>query len=308
MSESVEVIYFPTQFTLMICPLISTLSTFIVLVACFISKNYKNPLGPMIIGINIADFLFCVAKVVVWLNPMKTDLFCKILQAISTLGLTASMVWGALFGHALQAVVKAKKADIVRRYLVYYLIFSITVPLAMALSTLTTNYVEYSSTADTCVHTVKVGGYDYLYTIYAGIPVLLSCILSAVWYVIAAQEIRKTWDQSSTLDLLFLVVYPAILLICWMPNVVVNICIALGASVSPTVVTVCQGFCQLQGFFDALVYGKSRNVIQKLRMLVCRKRLLNNDDNGGRESRSVTQQINQEMTRTDTLDTMEDEL
>lgn len=62
-------------------------------------------------------------------------------------------------------------------------------------------------------------------------------------------------------------IYPGIVVVCWMPTLTKNTLISMGITLPFAVGRISIVLSQLQGFLDAVVYGS-----QSIRMISCKKR------------------------------------
>lgn len=292
--EYVEVVLFPIGMPYLISPILSGIATFIVIVCCIIFKSYKEPLGLMIFGITISDFAFCYVKTVysIWLP--STDFMCKLAQGIGQYGVVSSVLWGAFFGHALLLITRSFQIDVLKTVTKYYLFFAVTVPLGLATLSIMTDYVVYENVngVERCIHKVYKGSVDVTFAVFTTIPLLIGCILSIVWYAMAAKKLKQVIQGDNAKHLLTLIVYPAIMLGCWLP-VLGNFTLSpFGLESSAETRALFQAIDQMQGLLDALIYGGSKHALitKFFLMLFCKKRRASNAvemQNSGRSNSST---------------------
>lgn len=272
-SGTTDYIFFPA--TSIICPAISTIAGLCVLTAFFVGKSLREgALNIMILAINIADLIFSFTKTSTSIIKPMDEVHCKFLQSLSQGAIISSVLWGAFFGHALYAVSKFGNAEILSKYMKYYFIFGVFLPLGVALGLTFSEYVIYSPENDgVCIHRVRDDRMDYESIIFFIIPLTVGCVLSVVWYFMAARRIKSLFLEGDKGNLAMLIIYPGITLLCWVPMLIVNAHTLLGFVPSQSLVVTARALDQLQGFFDAIVYGGSIAVIRNTCKRACRRPL-----------------------------------
>lgn len=261
-SEIVQ--YFPMEMPYVIMPILSSIASAIVLITCVVAKLYKQPLDIMLFWINLSDFLFCFPKAFTLLLPPSGDAYCRITQFTTHFGVIASVVWGSLFAHALVLVLTSENTEILKKAIRVYLSISIIVPTALSVYCLTTDYVHYlyRENGHTCVHEVIQGKADYYSIIFTGMPILFCCLISIIFYIIAARRLNQI-TEGPKLYMLALVLYPGVVLMCWAPSLITNLLIMLGVKPNPVLLQIFQALDQTLGFWDALIYGASKKSLQE---------------------------------------------
>lgn len=255
-----EMVYFPLNIDSLITALLSAIATTIVILLSLIFKLYKKPTSLMVFAINIAHALFYYTKLSVLVQPPTSDSYCKFLNVFNIYGLESTSIWSALFAHAFYFIVKYPSSCDTRLPRVikkYYLPIAVLFPLINGALSLFTNHLIYSETAGTCVHRVYPDQFDVTGHLFFRFPILLTCLASIVWYKMAINKIFALQDTRRGTELYVFMIYPGILLLCWGPHVVIQTAVQLGLPVSRTLVNISIYLSYLQGFFDALVYGKS---------------------------------------------------
>ena len=252
-----EMVFFPLEITSLIPVFLSAISTGTIVALSLIFKLYKRPLSLMILAINIAHVCFHFSKLSVLIFQPSNDFHCSILGIINIFGIESSAYWIALFAHAFYIVAKYKNVDAVPQLMKYYVIFAVILPLISAFSSYFEEHFSYSDTKGTCVHRFYPGEFDVWANIYVFIPVWIACISTIVWYKMAINKIAELRRGKAGVDLYVLMIYPCILILCWGPNLIVRAIMQFGGSVNETLNSIALFLVNMQGFFDALVYGKS---------------------------------------------------
>lgn len=262
----IEMVYFPLQINSLIAVLISAIATIIILTLSLIFKLYKRPTALMVLTMNIAHFSFYYSKLSVLVYQPESDFHCRILTIMHIYGLQSAVIWGALFAHAFYIVVKYHETCDVElpRMVKYYMLIAVALPLFNGILAAICGQLEYSDVEKTCVHRVYRDRFDVNGNIWVRIPVAFACIASLFWYKRAINTLSALQGKKKkSAELYILMIYPSILLFCWGPHGVLQVLIQLGLH-SPTVSALSDIFVfltNLQGTFDAIVYGRSIGIV-----------------------------------------------
>ena len=270
--QPVYLIVFPVKMPYLAVTILSCVSTFAVIVVAIMLKAYKKPLGTMILGITISDFVFTLTKTMGSIFIPQTGFLCNLLQTICLYGIVSSVMWGAFFGHALLITSKTFQVELLEKYKKYYIVFGSITTLGYEMLNLLTNNVEYlpdETGVVRCIHITYPGTFDYAFSLFLTFPVLSGIILSVIWYVKAAKNLRVLIKGDNVKHLLTLIVYPAIMLICWFPLIAVNALSQFGVAVSLQLQALVLAFAQMQGLINALVYGVSMNTLVANTLCFC---------------------------------------
>lgn len=249
-ADYTDVIFYPVRFPWAITPIISCIATFLVIVGSILTNSYKTHLGKMILLLNLADFIFAATKTVGSLVVPQTDLLCSILNSSAHFGVVSSVVWGVCFGHALLMAAKSQTTS-VSQYFQTYRVVALLLPLVLAVTMCFSDYV-ITDGKNHCVHRLPMGKFDTSYFIYAQVPLLSCCALSLAFYVLAFCRFKGLEIQGTSY---ILILYPAIMLLCWLPIMSASVTVLLGVNVSSKLVAFFEAMGQLQGFLDAIAYG-----------------------------------------------------
>lgn len=252
-----ELVWFPCQISPLISILISGIATITVVFLSVIFKLYKRPLSLMVLAISIAHVLFYFSKLSVLVFQPQSDLHCRILSILCVFGINSAVIWGALFAHAFYITLKYQNINEVSRMMKYYLIGAVLLPIFSGILSFLTNHLFYSPTEGTCVHRIYPNRFDVSDNICVLFPVWVACIASIIWYKMAINKISELqWTQTGS-ELYLLMIYPGILVFCWAPTLVTQTAMQFGATPSQTLNNILIFITNMQGLFDALVYGRS---------------------------------------------------
>ena len=253
-----DMVYFPHRIRFLIPVLISAIATGIVVLLSLAFKLYKRPLSGMILAMNISHVLFYCSKLSVLFLPPHSNFHCGILSVINVFGLQSGEFWGAVFAHAFYIALKHQTTSEIPRMMKYYVIIAVIVPLINGLASLPTSFLIYSDTEKTCVHRIYFGRIDIESDLFTMIPMWIACIASAIWYKKAINKIAGLQETEAGPELYVLMIYPGILLVCWGPALIFEALLQFGlVGPNPTAFQIFNYLVNIQGFFNALVYGKS---------------------------------------------------
>ena len=253
MNEPQKIVFLPTDWELNISVMISAASTFLVVVYALYAKITKDVLGKMVLALNASDLLFTLVMLSVHVYKPDSDIYCKVIQAFAHCSLLLSLMWGTFFGHGFYSIVKYRTMSSLENAFKYYVIVSLTVSVSVGFGTILTEYSTYDGAMAQCVHTV--GSPDITLIAFSQIPIFTLTILGLIWYVYAAVMLRREESDVKIKHPLTLLVYPGIVILCWLPVNIVTTAAGFGYTPSKFIDFTTKNLFQLQGFFDALVYG-----------------------------------------------------
>lgn len=256
--EYTDVKFFPPGIYFALSCGLSAVASVIVSIACLLTGLHKELLGLMIFAINFADAIFFTVKLFASALQPQGAFACDLALSIGYFGLISSVFWSALFGHALYIVSRSQNYQALPKYSKIYQVFAFGLPLLLALFQLPTNFVIFSSESNACVHRFYQNAVDYVYLAFIYIPIGGSMVLSIIWYLLAALKFKRMVNTDNSTEIFTLLIYPAILLICWGPIFIKNLLVIFNIQMSAELTFCIQIVSLLQGFFDALVYGVSK--------------------------------------------------
>ena len=250
--------------------LLSMTSTGIVVILCITSKYYKNALGFMVFWVNLTDFMFSLAKSSVLVYDPASDVHCRLLEFVANFGLRSSIIWGAAFGHSLLAFTRSRDEKVFIGMRSLYLVFAVIVPLGIASASAGVGFAVYSPNEGTCVHRIPIDGPDYQYIFISCVPIFSAIAMNLYYYFRTIWEIKSLLKETPSKEYLTLLWYPAIVVICWAPILIVTLVIA-GTNAQNTQILekIVMSLSELHGFLDAIVYGRSKNVFQEFLRCFC---------------------------------------
>lgn len=251
-----DLIFLPLEATSSITGFISFVATGLFVILGFYYKIYQRVLGKLVLIVNLADFVFIFARPLSYIYKPTDDLYCRLIIAISHAALMTSFTWGVFFAHTLYETVKQQNIHPFSRFFKYYCIISVIISTALGAGVLLSDYVFYSEgEAKTCVHRVYFRKFDPTMTFLMTIPTLVLCALCIMWYILGANNMRKLFPNFQHREVIPLLLYPAIVIVCYFPALITHILIIYEIKPGEGVETFLQNLFQLHGFFNVLAYG-----------------------------------------------------
>lgn len=244
---------------------LSSFATFLVLILVTKTKLYKEPFGFMVFWVIFTDFLMSFPRLVAAVFPPQNELTCRILLSITHFGLISSLFWSSFFGHALLTFLKTEDVNAVSKVKKYYIFFAVFCVLLHSAVVLITDYIQYSDKLNTCVHHKIKGELDMQVMFFTTAPMAITFALSLFWYLLAAFKIRSVMRKGHGSQILKIMLYPAILFICWTPYSVANLMVDFGLEISCVLVKLARSIGPLQGFLDCVIFGSSRRFFREVK-------------------------------------------
>lgn len=252
-----DMVYFPRSIDLLISVFLSAIATGVVVLLSLIFKLYKKPLSRMVLAINVAHVFFYYSKLSVLVFPPQTTFHCRILAITVVFGMESAAIWGALFAHSFYITLKYQSTLEILRMMKFYVLLAVVVPLISGIVSFSTNFFIYAEKEGTCVHRVYSDRIDIQYDVFVITPIWLACVVGIIWYKMAINKIARLQESQVGAEVYVLLIYPGILLFCWSPLMTTQTAMGFGATPGRMLVEVCIFLANMQGFCDALVYGRS---------------------------------------------------
>lgn len=262
--------FFPLHRVPQSCAWISLTSCVVVLTLACLLRLHANSFGKLICGVLLGNIFSTLPKVMAFFLDLESVLMCEWLEAIEFFGRNSNFLWSMCFAHASYTVITKLDIKHIQTNLKYYTLLSIILPLLLSIIQPFTDYVSYAHDMRTCVHEVTVGEIDVLYILFGDLPLVTISGLSIYFYINCLLGVRDYFTEHKSTKTYTLMLYPAIMLLCWLPSAVINVLMVFGARPGP-INTILWLECLplLQGFFDALAYGVSRQVVRRACRMEC---------------------------------------
>ena len=260
--------YFPVSVPDTIASTLSLAATTTMLIVLYLTKAYQAQLHKMVLFLLFADFLHTLAFVSTLIHYPSNTTECKVAFAVVFFGKNSSLFWSATFAYILMKIVASKDFSPAKLQMRYFCIFTMYLPIIIALAMVLSSLVVYCPEAKKCGRYETVGHFDYGYFLLSGVPLLFSVTASIFCYVRAGSRLKLIFygDHTNSRDALVLVLYPAIMIFCWGPQLVWGL-LSTTMRLNPSLVIIPKVCLALHGFLNSLVYGFSPKTRQDIRKL-----------------------------------------
>lgn len=269
--EYFDSIIFCTDLQYIIPSLLSAISTGTVLIASIIGKFWKRPLSSMIFGIILADFIYSMATISVLVQFPESNKGCLVRHSINIFGITFSASWAVLFGHGFYNVLKHKSTGVLSKYLRYYTPISLVLPVISSSCVFLAKNILLREPG-VCVYRLYLGELDWFVLIHLQLPFATTITLCIAFYILSLAQLRKIVIEGKVTEGLTLMMYPAILIVCWGPLLSMQAMAELGMKTSDGLAKTLRVLSHLMGFFDALVYGEGAKGPLRACLKSCRRK------------------------------------
>ena len=155
--------------------------------------------------------------------------------------------------------------EALQKVMKYYISLAITIPLSISLVAMVLGYTQHSYEKKACVHRQILHQLDIEFLLYTNLPMIITCSISIIYYVRVFTKLRKVLRTQDPKELLVLLLYPGIFIVCWTHSLCsANTIQSFGVLFDRNLIAILRGLAQLQGFMDALVYGEgSKGMIRR---------------------------------------------
>lgn len=251
---------------LAICNGVSMLGCFFNIFTAYYLKTVSHVLGKVVAILSLMDLIFSIAGPMAAI-PLDSGFYCRIVSLLVGLGLNGSLIWTCCFAFSFLQAIKQQDLDLLSHYFRKSMIVTVTFSIIQAIYATVAPFKE--NVSKMCIHQIRASNFDYDANLIVLLPMLLSTLFCMVCYVIVYRKIKEASNQQN----LNLLVYPLILIICSFPIVSLTIIKQLygPTAVTDTLMIIANALWGLQGFFNALAYGLSSEVIRSYRMKCCRR-------------------------------------
>ena len=252
---------------------LSTFSCALILLT-FIKRETKNSYWEkMSFYLLLGDFIFFLPKVINGLPIPKSGPFCKVAIMMVEAGGNSAFFWAPVFAHALYILAKHKSVALIEKYWIHYFSFAVVLPIIFGIAIIFPDYVQYDSKDDKCVHYTYEGEVDVGYIVFAHLPTYMAILPCIFYYVLAGRYLRKQLSEEKRAEIFVIGLFPAVLLVCWIPILTFYMIKDFGGSPPDGLELVFQTLANSNGFFDALVYGGTFKFLRTLFVQSCFKKV-----------------------------------
>ena len=198
---------------------VTCLLTFIMLII----KRSPDCFAPLMIGLLVSDFIYFLPKSIVAFSFLLGNFFCQAAIIILEAGKCLSFAFSALFAYAFYLLTKtADGGSIVMQKMRTFFIGAIIPAVLWGLLTQVASYETYDNEKHEYIRNISEedpGLIDFQYILFSIIPMVLATIVNICFMVYGVVSLRKkhlTWRDWSSMLL-----YPGMILVCWLPLFVV---------------------------------------------------------------------------------------
>ena len=253
---------------LVVTAAISTLTC----LAAFIILLRQKPQDPFVklsIGLIISDFIYFLPKSIVAFSFLRGDFFCTAATVIVETGKCLAFAFSVIFAYSFYLVAKISDGgSVINKKIQTFFYVSIIPSVLMGLLTIVFQYIKYDPQNNDCRRPVTghSGALDYKYIILATIPMAMATLANIVFIVWGYILSRRNPTKSTCRSLSLMLLYPGVILVCWIPI----FCVAtLGyfsdsGRLTQKSYNAVETLVNLQGTLDVLVYGVTAQRLRKL--------------------------------------------
>ena len=283
-----EIPIFATSLAPLLTSFLSLFSNIIVLSISISVGTHKRPFGKMFTWVLISDVIFFLPKVLSGFKYPKSNFFCSVMGGLTEFGGDASFFWATAFAHALYFVTSQQSIESLQGMYKWYFGFSIGTSAIFTFFGIYLEAVECSEDSLACIHKAEIGKTDWTYIIINDIPFMGSLLLSVMWFFLAAKKINAILRGLPKRETFSLLLYPMVMLICWLPISIASLLLSYHINVGDTALHGLEALANSQGFWDAVVYGGWGQIFQSFRTKCCVQR--------NRESTAISHECENRLT------------
>ena len=258
-----EIILFPHDPASRTLLVLSILASSTLLIFCLAYKLYRRPLEFLVTWIMLPHFLASFTTFLFGFPFPKTILVCKIGMVIELFCDSSAFLWSAFFGHALLTTIKSQRLETIDGFKLRYFLFGTVAPLLYSFVNFFQYWVESSN--DVCVYHIPRQGSGKTLFVLTTIPLYILFGLCLWWYSRAIMRTRTHLEKEYKSQALVLLMYPGILIICWLPELVFNMLIYMQIVPNSSIFAVVKNLDYIQGLLESAIYGISRNMFRVVR-------------------------------------------
>lgn len=249
---------------------------FIIFLACtLITGSLTRKLTRMIFFMSLSNLLYSLAFALVGSIDSR---FCMILAWIEEFTIISSLTWSCYLAYSLKLIVCGEDLSILDRLMAWYYLFSVLIPLTFVGGSIFHDISEFNWDPITsedpliCYQNLPHHRDDYKYPITVALPLILALIFCFYSNVKTLREVNNLHQKSGLhVNKWLVLVYPAIILICWGPITIGNVLFTLGVVEDRTSNYWFELLTRMQGVLTTLVYVCSKGVTQELRRAMSRE-------------------------------------
>lgn len=236
-------------------------------------KTNKIAIGKMVLGLSVMDFVSSV--VVIVLRQRTNEYVCRVETFFLYFGYAGSFAWTCCFANALYKAIKSEDFEVIDAALVKnYTKLSIILALLIAVYSTATGFRKTQD--GLCLPQDLNNQSNANQLIIVTVPCLISIVYCLYCYMLVMKKLKNV----GTFARLELLVYPLILILCTLPTTLMELLLFIKSDMEIPFWWFLMSYSLFvgQGFFNAIVYGLSKKVIDGYKALCCRRSSVHNQE------------------------------
>lgn len=237
--------------------MISIIGSIFNIALTFIYKTQKCTIGKMVVALSVADLIANCGGLLL-LVPASNEAQCKIIGTFMGFGYSASLFWTCNFAHSLIVVTEAEQIDAIDKYFRKYCFYTTLLALAAGLIGGFSGYLSLHPEGICWHQRGNVGFYSELFQrIVLVVPCLGSLIYCFYCYIYTFKKLRNSGVNMR----LELMLYPLILIVCYLPFTIGGLSTFLFQThIQHPWDVINHSLLYSQGFFNSIAYGLSGTI------------------------------------------------
>ena len=232
-------------------------------------KKLKNNFSRMVLVLAIFDFLMHITYSFSILGA-KSNTFCQFVSWITYFGYASSIIFTSCFAHSLYWSLKRQSVTEMDSLYFIYIFVSVLVGTVVGTVSVMVEYRRFDPTHLLCVAGPPVDNIYWKDIFILVIPGVSSIVL-CLFYYIRTIKLLHSLEGGHHIELL---VYPLILIVCFLPTMVrkVGTDLEMWNTNSFTFRLISYVLIGSQGFLNSLAYGLSKGVLNAIKDYCCQPR------------------------------------
>lgn len=239
------------------------------LIITIILRASDYSLGKMVVQLCIMDLLYNGISIIQF-APIYSEIICQMMSFGAFFGYAGSLACTCCFAHALYMSVK-HRADIIDQYYKRYTYIGIIAGIIGGLLSVAIQYNGIEESTGLCWHYSRDTDIYRISGMIIILPVTVSLLYCFTCYIPVMSKLKEI-NKRNNLELLL---YPLILIVCYLPIMYKAVLLAFNAHVALSLGLniLFNVLFNAQGFLNAFAYGLSQRIITGLKAKCCKKRL-----------------------------------
>lgn len=236
----------------------------------FLLRASNRTIATMVIGLSVLDMLNNITSLIAVTMTYPSNAICQIVTFFEYFGYSGALVLTCCFAHSLYIGIKGVGPQSLDNYLKIYLILTGIAGLILASYAVISEYDKVDPKSGFCWHYHGGQGFDWEDLIISTLPLAMSIIYCIYCYISVIRHLKSIVGR----DFLELLLYPVILIVCYLPWVswaIYQSFITMDKMPFAWLLMAAIG-SNSQGLFNAFAYGLSRRIVQGYNVKCCKKR------------------------------------